>query len=262
MSRAAQLLTKFDDAKTMGDTTSLQVSMTQQNNTRFYTTQVRQTRYTLHQGHHGEWTVQSQREQLATLDQTRVFRNLEALEQTIQCLQGIAQKIAQLDATTQDDAMAEALEIEQTAFELEMAQTQQQSALYQLQLIAKAKGCKKSAKALVALSDEADSERAQLDALHAYFKRADQPEYAAVALALKHKRPDWVLIALLELNKLHSQDPSNDALQRLLHAVQEPLPKQTQALEPVTLNEPLASIVNAIPAKERKALVSAWQLRF
>lgn len=286
MSRAARIITRHDESVTaVHEAAPLQIEVSKEDGYTFYLTTVRQTNYTITQNKQGEWEVWSKRKNMATMGQIRHFPDLEALEKAVKGLRGIAAFVADLNEAECLDDQPEAIDVtgtdasehatsdvDQDAAEVSEkaldhdADDSYEAALHLLLTLAKANGYRKGAKALADTMEIGKHEPIELDELVDYFEGSNDHNVAGVATAMKRKRPDWVLVALMELEKIQAKSNGvTEAFTRLRVAIQatDSMTKSmTSDLSPVTLDGDLTKVVNAIPAKDRKNLVANWKFEF
>ena len=277
MSRAALLLTRHDESfAAANEAAPLQIEVSKEEGKTFYQTTVRQTTYTIHQNKQGDWEVWSKRKNMATMGQIRFFDDLEALESDVKSLRGIAAYVADLEdeALDETDLTAQATDavsvstadsIDEKALDHD-AEDSYEAALFLLHTLAKANGYRKGAKAIADTMEVGKYNPIELEELVDYFEGMNDHNVAGVATAMKRERPDWVIVALMELEKIQAKaNGVSEAFQRLrvaLQATDAMVKDMTADLSAIKLDADLTNVVNAIPAKDRKNLVANWKFEF
>ncbi|MCP4526698.1 MAG: hypothetical protein GY833_12415 [Aestuariibacter sp.] len=277
MSRAGQLITRHDESLVASNEAALlKIEVSTEGNHTYYQTSVRQTQYTIHQNKQGDWEVWSKRKNMATMGQIRFFDSLEDLEKAVKSLRGIEAQITDLqdglDEAADEKQSGDAIDVVESRVDVAEgaldhdADDSYEAALLLLHTMAKANGYKKGAKALADTMDIGKHEPVAIDELVDYFEGANDHNVAGVATAIKRRRPDWVLVALMELEKIQANsDGVTEAFTRLrvaVNATDAITKKMVTDIEPVALDADLAKVVNAIPAKDRKNLVANWKFEF
>lgn len=265
MSRAALLLTRHDDSiPVTNEASKLQIDVSTEGGNTYYQTTVRQTSYTLHQNKQGDWEVWSKRKNMATMGQIRFFDDLESLEKEVKSLRGIAAYIANLSDDL-EESLVSTPALDEAALDHD-SDDSYEAALALLHTLAKANGYRKGAKALADTMEVGKYSPIELAELVDYFESMNDHNMAGIATAMKRERPDWVLVVMTELEKLQAKsDGVSEAFTRLRVAVlatASMTKSMTADLKAVKLDSDLASIVNSIPAKDRKGIVVNWKFEF
>jgi hypothetical protein len=220
----------------------------------YYNTTVGQTEYTFYQNkalYGTEWAVISKRKNMRTAGQTRFFKDLKALEAKVKGLRGISNLI--------DESLLseEALTGDGDGYN---------AALTLLVRLIQSRGFTKASKALEKELKFELNDPIEPAELEDYFAEFNDHALSLMATAIKRKKPEWVLLALIEVGntteKLGETPPALDRLRLAMTTLDSLKKRHAPTLDSIKVDKHTTAIIKTLPSEFQNELTVDWKMEF
>lgn len=104
------------------------------------------------------------------------------------------------------------------------------------------------------------------DELEDYFAESNDHALSLMATAVKRKKPEWVILALIEVGstteKLGETPPALDRLRWAMTTLDSIVKRLVTTLDPIEVDEHTTAIIKTLPRQFQKKLAVDWEMKF